>query len=1030
MKNKGITLIALVITIVVLLILVGVSIGFSTGNNSVIDKADDARYKDSISQIEDLLNNIYTQNYNQIEEKNLEIMAKDTPITKARALAYYLEDELNENNIFSTSLPGGNYYTYHKFEDDKYAYVSSDGKIFYFLSPKNLKKYNTNITVLDLNEPSDRNGVDDLDYLYCVTSDLKVFVIKEDLNNLIGITEDDLIYYDFNSVIFEAGSDWTKVFGTENDITYQEGQSKKSITLNFKSISVSENFNFSGSGELKHLTSLSIKNMTAKDISGLAEAGSTLKYLWIENSTITSYAGIEWLKNLESLYLYNMTQDEVDKILSQMKGVDYPKLVNLGIIGEGGYSDYSQGFVDERYYTVKRNKITSIDKLADLTATTKNAVKNLFLTANSITSLKPLKDFNNLVGIRADANSITSLEGLNGKTKLEIIRINKNDLNDLNGLLESDGTSKMNALAWLDVRGNSKMLTDISAISTIKLDTHKASVFASSFVYPRLYFTSKSSFGRNDSTKIVESEILEADNKKVLLALQTRLQIDPEYAKLLVDDDTTLVLELKGEIDKSLFESYANCKVLDKLSINGLIIKDNNGNVLSASETNKVIGEVLSSPNLSTVRYLQVNCMKDKLTNSSFLNNFPNLVELDFRDNYATDLSGINKCTELRKLSIDNTSIDLTKIQTAINTIGYLYFRTDPTGYTRPPVNYWTEGQGLLLCSDALYNKLTQCTDIQYLYMMGNWRSQIRAYGLGMNVDLNNCQKLTHIYIYNIFVNFKMPSSLRLARYGYVFESNGWPKVAANGQSTNKKITTNDLANIKLDLSRCSKLEYLDFYNTSNANVIQRTVESLSDGAKNTLWYLRFYDQTGSYAPKSYSYLGTKFANYKALKELSITSYSTNRYRITEDLIGPNQIPSLEKISISYCNKLKDLPDMSALVNLKEININYCALENISAESNLAKLPKLEKINFSNNSISNLYGLVPQKDEDFSKLHTLNLSNNTLENSFSMGVVAYNLNTSVFIPLHNRKLRTLLISGNSITSASELENLNWTKLSY
>ena len=42
-NNKGITLIALVITIIVLLILAGISIAMLTGNNGLLTKANDAK---------------------------------------------------------------------------------------------------------------------------------------------------------------------------------------------------------------------------------------------------------------------------------------------------------------------------------------------------------------------------------------------------------------------------------------------------------------------------------------------------------------------------------------------------------------------------------------------------------------------------------------------------------------------------------------------------------------------------------------------------------------------------------------------------------------------------------------------------------------------------------------------------------------------------------------------------------------------------------------------------------------------------
>ena len=51
--TKGITLIALVVTIVVLLILAGVSINLVIGNNGIITKAGDARDANKYATIKD-----------------------------------------------------------------------------------------------------------------------------------------------------------------------------------------------------------------------------------------------------------------------------------------------------------------------------------------------------------------------------------------------------------------------------------------------------------------------------------------------------------------------------------------------------------------------------------------------------------------------------------------------------------------------------------------------------------------------------------------------------------------------------------------------------------------------------------------------------------------------------------------------------------------------------------------------------------------------------------------------------------------
>ena len=55
-NNKGITLIALVITIIVLLILAGVSIAMLTGNNGILTRANDAKTDNTKAEVADKVN--------------------------------------------------------------------------------------------------------------------------------------------------------------------------------------------------------------------------------------------------------------------------------------------------------------------------------------------------------------------------------------------------------------------------------------------------------------------------------------------------------------------------------------------------------------------------------------------------------------------------------------------------------------------------------------------------------------------------------------------------------------------------------------------------------------------------------------------------------------------------------------------------------------------------------------------------------------------------------------------------------------
>ena len=66
-KNNGITLIALVITIIVLLILAGISIAMLTGDNGLLNRAKDAgektKEKGAIEKVQLMLDDYMTEKY-------------------------------------------------------------------------------------------------------------------------------------------------------------------------------------------------------------------------------------------------------------------------------------------------------------------------------------------------------------------------------------------------------------------------------------------------------------------------------------------------------------------------------------------------------------------------------------------------------------------------------------------------------------------------------------------------------------------------------------------------------------------------------------------------------------------------------------------------------------------------------------------------------------------------------------------------------------------------------------------------------
>ena len=97
-KNRGITLIALVITIIVLLILAGISISMLTGQNGILNRASEAKEKTELAQSEE---NIILNNY----EKTIDKFTSNLPSTDYTMP--YLPDSIKFEIVSGTDLSTG-----------------------------------------------------------------------------------------------------------------------------------------------------------------------------------------------------------------------------------------------------------------------------------------------------------------------------------------------------------------------------------------------------------------------------------------------------------------------------------------------------------------------------------------------------------------------------------------------------------------------------------------------------------------------------------------------------------------------------------------------------------------------------------------------------------------------------------------------------------------------------------------------------------------------------------------------------------
>ena len=110
-RNNGITLIALVVTIVVLLILAGVSISMLTGENGIITQAQKAKEQSEIGEEKEAISVAYSGA--KIKKEGTEVTAKD------------VQDQFNYNETKANA--SGNIYV--QFTESKRWYYVSGGKV-------------------------------------------------------------------------------------------------------------------------------------------------------------------------------------------------------------------------------------------------------------------------------------------------------------------------------------------------------------------------------------------------------------------------------------------------------------------------------------------------------------------------------------------------------------------------------------------------------------------------------------------------------------------------------------------------------------------------------------------------------------------------------------------------------------------------------------------------------------------------------------------------------------------------------------
>ena len=144
-KQNGITLVALVVTIVVLLILAGITIMYAIGDNSIFQKAQNAKDKTNqaikneqeyMNQIDNMINEYTNSNGTQIPiyDKAKQVNTPQT-LTGMTPLKFEMPTESKKGEMVVTNINDENWYEYGEtYETRKWANVKTeDGSMWVWI---------------------------------------------------------------------------------------------------------------------------------------------------------------------------------------------------------------------------------------------------------------------------------------------------------------------------------------------------------------------------------------------------------------------------------------------------------------------------------------------------------------------------------------------------------------------------------------------------------------------------------------------------------------------------------------------------------------------------------------------------------------------------------------------------------------------------------------------------------------------------------------------------------------------------------
>ena len=1018
-NNKaGITLIALVISIIVMLILAGVSLNATIGDNGIITQAQNATYMQSIAALEEYLQTEYVKYYDETEN-------------------YTSKIELLSSKIGNLCLKDGtkNYITY-------------DGKMYYLINKQALPD----------DVKNQLKGGDTTEYLkyirlqdvYGITPDLKVYYCESGTDNVLGTLDSTELDpntplkkinqdAEMKSAIIEALASVGVTVG-EDGVTVGDASKLKNIELDGSKHNITS---ISGLSELSSLKTVTLSNLNLNDLDGLQNC-TLLYYVYFKNCKVNDYSKLATVLDLQYLYLYlppSMSEADANAQVTNLgnglaNATELNKLEYFGITGtvdliEENYS-YSLGYSKDKYtyYKSSHSNLKNIDGLNNINTNIKNSVKYIYLNNNNINNISSLKDFINIYELNIMGN--INLVNLNGLENHNIVYLAAQDcnINNIEGLI---GNAKLKYLA-LEYNANLQSLNGLeNSLELDKLLAYRCDLLNitalqnhSKLKYLSIYdnFNLESVIALKDCIGI--NNLYLANNEK-MIGTEVRDALADENTHILENCGKNYSIPNKYIIyfnnltsyDYS-YKNYGKKLSDDSDEINALKNKKIERLNLSGQDliSNEKLEEILAT--LPKMVALNLNgCSNLKTIDFIKNNKMPNLQELDIRDTdkEITDLSCIiNNCKDLTTLIINNTNVDISKIQTFFEKGG----KSCSLSWNDPASNYCT---GLILAGNLSKYNFDNCDKIRYFYARN---IHVKDYKYEGVLDLTKCINLTYIDNSNYVSNMKLPASLN------TIKTNSWNSLLDFSLCENlKSITASSYSNKALKIfdtiSPQTKLNFIEFFQ-ENLNDNNSGIKNIDCSELETL-------NIGSIGDTECSIVDFNFLkDAKSLKYLNMSNcvsctdftFIENKSNLVELAMENNK--KMFNLDLSKCESLENLKINNSNLNSIKLNekIKYIDLNQnkISDLNFLLTLNNLKEIKLRENNITNLKPLENLISNGKTDCVLLELSNNIIQTT----TVGGHNNVETLKKLYNAGLRDLDISGNNFTTGSteELKSLKWT----